>query len=306
MSKQESRSRVEQALAGVSGVHVTPYQDDGRINHQLLSKVVDDIAQSGVHNIVTGGNTGEFYALTLDEIETIYRLAVDSNKGRSVVTAGVGRSQADAIHLTHAAQAAGVDAIMVHQPPDPFASPRMLASYIRGIADETDLPIIAYARNPGLTPDDFATLADIDNVVAIKYAVPDPLRMAECIRATQGSSLLWICGLAESWALPFYAYGARGFTSGLVNVNAPLTMQFHRALEDQRWEEARRLIDLIADFEDMRTLEQNGTNVTVVKEAMRLQGSDVGPVRPPGVDRLHAPQTQTLDNILKGWASTQV
>ncbi|KAA0013868.1 dihydrodipicolinate synthase family protein [Billgrantia pellis] len=296
-----SRSRVEQALEGVSGVHVTPYLPNGRINDDLLRQVVNNIANAGVHNIVSGGNTGEFYSLTPDEITHAYQIAVDAAAGRSLITAGVGRSLHEAMKMAQAAEKAGVDAIMIHQPPDPFASPRMLVQYVRDISSVTGLPIIAYARNAGLTPSDFARLAEIESVVAIKYAVPDPLRMAECMRATQGSSMKWICGLAESWALPFYAYGARGFTSGLVNINAALSMRFHQALENSDWKQARQLVAAIADFEDMRTLEQNGTNVTVVKEAMRLVGQDVGFVRSPGVDRLNTPQVERLASILEEW-----
>lgn len=301
MTTSVARSRVTQALMGVSGVHVTPYLSDGNINDTLLCQVVNNIVETGTHNIVTGGNTGEFYALTPAEIEHAYRLTVETVDGRSIVTAGVGRSLREAVKLTQAAEEAGVDAIMVHQPPDPFASPRMLTHYVRDISRETDLPIIAYARNVGLAPSDFAHLAEIESVVAIKYAVPDPLRMAECMRATQGSALKWICGLAESWALPFYAYGARGFTSGLVNINASLSMRLHQALEESDWTLARQLVATIADFEDMRTLEQNGANVTVVKEAMRLSGQDVGYVRSPGVERLDKPQVERLANILKEW-----
>lgn len=301
MAEQEASMRVKQALQGVSGVHVTPYHSDGRINNGLLAEVIDGITNAGVQNIVTGGNTGEFYALTLSEIENIYNVAVSSVSGRAIVTAGVGRSVHEAVQLTQAAEKAGVDAVMVHQPPDPFASPRMLYNYIEEISRNTDLPVIAYARNPGLTPEHFIKLSEIDNVVAVKYAVPDPLRLAECIRATKGSSLQWICGLAESWALPFYAYGARGFTSGLVNINAQLSMHFYQSLEQANWKEARSLVEKIASFEEMRTLEQNGTNVTVVKDAMRLNGMDVGPVRPPGVDRLDDKNLQSLQQILDQW-----
>jgi len=46
----------------------------------------------------------------------------------------------------------GVDALMIHQPPDPFCSPRVVVDYIKQIAESTDLPIIAYARSPGLLP----------------------------------------------------------------------------------------------------------------------------------------------------------
>ena len=30
--------------------------------------------------------------------------------------------------------------------------------------------------------------------------------------------IVWVGGLAEVWAPPLYAVGARGFTSGLINV----------------------------------------------------------------------------------------
>ncbi len=295
-------NKLQQALNGISGVHITPYDRQGEIDQAMLRTVVDRIAASGVHNIVTGGNTGEFYALDLNEIELGYRLAVEASAGRALVTAGIGRSAREAIRLAAAAAEAGVDALMIHQPPDPFCSPRLVIDYIREIAQSTDLPIIAYARSPALTPEHFVRLGAVDNVVAVKYAVPDPMRLSECIRATRGSALQWICGLAESWALPFHACGARGFTSGLVNVNPSLSLTLLQALENNDLARARQLVDSIAEFEQMRTLEGNGANVTVVKEAMVQMGLAVGPVRAPGVIELSEAQRQQLSTILSSWA----
>jgi 4-hydroxy-tetrahydrodipicolinate synthase len=51
----------------------------------------------------------------------------------------------------------------------------------------------------------------------------------------------------------------------------------------------------------MRTKFNNGANVTVVKEAMRLTGIPVGPVRPPGLVALDAEDRQKLAAILRGW-----
>lgn len=47
-------------LRGISGVHATAYDTDGEIDDALTAKIVERIAGAGVHNIVTGGNTGEF------------------------------------------------------------------------------------------------------------------------------------------------------------------------------------------------------------------------------------------------------
>ncbi len=59
---------IRTALNGISGVHITPYDTTGEVDRPLLHKVVDRIASAGIHNIVTGGNTGEFYAQDLEEV----------------------------------------------------------------------------------------------------------------------------------------------------------------------------------------------------------------------------------------------
>ena len=63
-----SIDKVRAALGGISGVHVTPYDADGAVEKTQLARVVDRIAAAGIHNIVSAGNTGEFYALTPDEV----------------------------------------------------------------------------------------------------------------------------------------------------------------------------------------------------------------------------------------------
>jgi 4-hydroxy-tetrahydrodipicolinate synthase len=125
--------------------------------------------------------------------------------------------------------------------------------------------------------------------------------LAECLRASAGHAAIWVCGLAEGWAAPFYALGARGFTSGLVNVAPERSLAIHAALERGDYENARRLVDEIAGFEAMRTKFNNGANVTVVKEAMMLTGLDVGPVRPPGLVALDPQDRRKLAGILRGW-----
>jgi len=103
-----------------------------------------------------------------------------------------------------------------------------------------------------------------------------------CIEGSEGTNTAWLCGLAEGWAAPFYVVGARGFTSGLVNVHPQLSLETHAALEKGDYAKARDLVRRIGGFEKMRTKFGNGANVTVVKEAMRELGKDVGNVRLPG------------------------
>jgi 4-hydroxy-tetrahydrodipicolinate synthase len=293
--------RVRTALRQVSGVHVTAYAADGGIDLSTTTRVVERIVAAGVANVVTCGNTGEFYSLTLDEAKRVAAAAVEAAAGRSVVTAGIGRSLTDAIDLARHAKAIGADAVMIHQPPDPFCSPRGVVGYVRAVADAVDLPIVAYIRIDAFGVAGFEALAAMPQVAGIKFATTNVQLLANAMRATQGAPMQWCCGLAEAWAPTFYAAGARGFTSGLVNVAPERSLAIHAALERGDFAAARAEVDAIAVFEHLRTLENNGTNVTVVKAAMEMMGVKVGMPRLPNAPDLPKDATATLAAALTSW-----
>lgn len=289
------------SLGGISGVLVTPFDARDRVDTALLTKIADRVAAAGVHGLVGGGNTGEFYTLDGDEIRAVHDAAIAGNAGRAILIAGVGRALKEAIALGRRAAEAGADAIMVHQPLDPFAAPQAQADYFIAVAEAMPVPVLAYVRSDALGLSDIMSVADHPNVAGVKFATTNLMRLAECIRASSAGTAQWICGLAEGWAPAFYAQGARGFTSGLVNVAPQRSLAIHTALEAGRCDEAQRLVAQIAPFETMRTKFNNGTNVTVVKSALTLMGYPVGPVRVPGLPALDAQDMATLAQILREW-----
>lgn len=295
--------RVRAALRGVSGVHVTAWKGDGEADWALTGTIVARIAQAGIHNIVSAGNTGEFYPMTTDEVVRSHAVAAEAAAGKALVTAGIGRSLREAVATGKLAAKAGCDAVMVHHPLDPFAAPQSQADYILAIAEALTIPLVAYIRSDAIGVKDLARVATHPNVAGVKFASPNMMLLAECVRATQGSSANWICGLAEGWAAPFHALGARGFTSGLVNVAPERSLAIWRALEVGDYDLARRLVDEIAGFETLRTKYGNGANVTVVKEALGLLGTKVGPVRLPGLPELNESERAELRRIVGGWGS---
>jgi len=169
---------------------------------------------------------------------------------------------------------------------DPFAGPSYQAKYFLELAEASTVPVIAYVRSDTFSVADFRKLALHQNIAGIKFASGNLMLLAEVIRSTKDAPAIWVCGLAEGWAPAFYAMGARGFTSGLVNVFPERSHAIHQALEAGDYAAARALIDDIAGFEALRTKYLNGANVTVVKEALGMLGTDVGPVRLPGVESL--------------------
>jgi 4-hydroxy-tetrahydrodipicolinate synthase len=294
---------IRAALRGISGVPVTPFDAEDRVAPGPLKALIQRLATAGIDNLVAGGNTGEFYALELQEVLAVYALAAQANEGRSALTAGVGRSLKEAIVLARAAEKEGADALMVHQPPDPFASPRGMVEYSHAVAEATRLPVILYVRRDIFSTEEFATLLDHPNIVGAKYAFPDVVKLAERIRLARPLGKLMICGLAEPWAPAFQTAGAQGFTSGLVNVLPALSVSVRDALQRNDYGTAREECERIAGFEALRALQGNGWNVTVVKQAMRRMGIPVGPARAPATGVLPAPFDAQLDAILESWGA---
>ena len=126
------------------------------------------------------------------------------------------------------------------------------------------------------------------------------MTLAEAIRRV-GSEVNFVCGLAEPWAPPMTAVGARGFTSGLINIAPERSVAIRDALAAGDYTRANGEIAGIEAFEALRREENNGTNVSVVKTALGLTGIDVGPARPPAAWPLTPTATATLRDLLGGW-----
>jgi 4-hydroxy-tetrahydrodipicolinate synthase len=292
--------RFQVALTGISGILVTPYGPDGEIAPSRLAPIVDKAIEAGVHMPVVNGNTGEFYALTVDEAVSMMHAVTELVNGRAPLLAGVGRGVKDACRLAAESAKVGAAGLMVHQPPDPFVSPRGTVEYVKRIAEAGDgTPLVLYLRNDTIGTAAIAELCSIDGVKGVKWATPNALRLSEAIEASP-SHIVWVGGLAEVWAPAFYAVGARGFTSGLINVWPEHSVAIHAALENGDYAKARSLISAMKEFEAIRAEELNGTNVTGVKSALIALGLDCGPTRPPSAWPLTDRQSEKLHAFLRG------
>jgi 4-hydroxy-tetrahydrodipicolinate synthase len=288
---------LDSALAGISGILVTPFDADGEVAPERLVPIINRALGAGVHVPVVNGNTGEFYALTTEEACVMVREVAGLVGGRAPLLAGVGRGVRDAMRLARASADAGAAALMVHQPPDPFVAPRGTVDYVRAVIDASGgLPVMLYLRNDAIGTAGIAALCALPGVKGVKWATPNPMKLAEA-RAACDPGITWVGGLAEVWAPAFYAVGARGFTSGLINVWPERSLAIHAALEASDYAKARELIAGMRVFEDIRAEELGGANVTGVKAALRALGQDCGPTRPPSA----WPLTKEQEGRLRGF-----
>jgi len=292
--------RLQQALSGVFGILVTPFDGQDRIEPDLLRPIIDRAVGAGIGALTVNGNTSEFFALTLVEARRMQAEVPSLVAGRAIVVAGVGRSVGEACALAKSARGDGCDLVMVHQPADPFRSPRGVADYVERIAEAADgLPVVLYLRDDTGGAEAIGAMTRVPGVVAVKWATPNLMVLAAARRAAP--DLAWICGLAEPWAPAMQALGTRGFTSGVINVVPRLAMAVWRALEDGDPVAARRAIEAVEPFERLRATEGNGANIPVVKAALAIQGMAVGHARPPASWPLPEPVLERLRAVLAGW-----
>lgn len=107
------------ALADVVAIPVTPFAEDGSIEHDTHRALLRRLLDHGVRTLTPNGNTGEFYALTPQERGTVVELTVSEAAGRAAIVVGVGHDVPTAIDAARHAREAGADMLMVHQPVHP-------------------------------------------------------------------------------------------------------------------------------------------------------------------------------------------
>lgn len=296
-------SPLKAALADVVAIPVTPFAEDGSIDVPAHRVLLRRLLDGGVRIVTPNGNTGEFYALTPDERRTVTELTVEEAGGRATVLVGVGHDVPTAVAAAEHARDTGAEMVMVHQPVHPYVSQDGWIDYHRAIAEAVpDLGVVPYIRNPLLAGEALAELADnCPNVIGVKYAVPDAARFGAFARDAGLERFVWVAGLAELYAPSYFATGATGFTSGLVNVAPGVSLGMLEALRAGDYTAAMKVWEQIRRFEELRADRQSANNVTVVKEALASLGLCRRDVRAPSRVLPEAQRAEVADQVA-GWS----
>ncbi|MES4907341.1 MULTISPECIES: dihydrodipicolinate synthase family protein [unclassified Streptomyces] len=296
-------SPLRAALADVVAIPVTPYDAEGAVEQDTYRALLRRLLDGGVRAVTPNGNTGEFYALTLAERRLVTELTVAETGDRAAVLVGVGHDVATAVEAARHAHEVGAGMVMVHQPVHPYVSQDGWVDYHRAIAEAVpELGVVPYLRNPLIEGAAIARLGEAcPNVIGVKYAVPDAARFAAVARDAGLDRFVWVAGLAELYAPSYWAVGATGFTSGLVNVAPKVSLDMLGALRAGDYAGAMKVWEQIRPFEDLRAAHQSANNVSVVKEALAALGLCRRDIRPPS-SALAEPQRAEVAALVQGWA----
>jgi 4-hydroxy-tetrahydrodipicolinate synthase len=302
-----SADQLRSALATVAAVPVTPFGPDGQVDWEAHDRVIRRMVDAGVRLVTPNGNTGEFYALTAAEARRATESAVAATAGSGAgrpadVLAGVGHDLPSAIEAGRHAQDNGARMIMVHQPVGPYLSAAGWLEYHRAIAGALPgLGVVLYIRDPRIGARHIRLLGDLcPNVIAVKYGIRDPVQFASVARDAGLDRFTWLAGLAELTAPACWTAGARGFTSGLVNVAPALSLSMVESLRGGDMAGAMKAWEDCRAFEELRAADSSADNVSVVKEALAQLGLCRPDVRPPSHRVPEEVRTQ-ITEILESW-----
>lgn len=229
---------------GVFTALVTPMTEDGRVDDESLTRLVDAQIDGGVHGLVPCGTTGESATLSHAEHIHVVEVVTRATRGRVPVLAGAGsNSTREAIELARACKELGVDGTLQVVPYYNRPSQAGLVRHFEAIADAVALPLVLY-NVPGRTGTDMladtvARLADHPNIVGIKEATGDMHRAAQ-IREQCGDAFALLSG-DDFTMLPFFAVGGDGVISVVSNPAPALISRLFDAFTEGELDEARAL-----------------------------------------------------------------
>lgn len=278
---------------------ITSFNSDGSIDYNGYKAVIDNQINNGVHGLIVGGSTGEFYTMSKAERLEQFKFANDYIAGRVPWIAGVNDMIAtEAYALAAAAKAAGANAMLVAAPPYSLPDESELAAHVIRIDEAADLPIILY-NYPGRTGVEMGTsfmdqVADRKNIVAIKESSGDVNRIHQL---TLDYPQVQLSAGAEDQVLEFFSWGAQSWVCACANIFPKACVAFYEAcVVEKDFAKGQQFMATLMPV--MELLEQSGKFVQCVKLGAKLQGVDGGPVRLPMME-LEAPMAADVKAVIE-------
>ena len=302
MSKMSPTEMAQILAKGLLSFPVTHFD----ANHQFLEGPYREhcawlLSFQRLTGLFAAGGTGEFFALTPNEVTTVVKAAVAETKGQTPVIAGAGYGTAIAVEMAKSAEAAGADGILLL--PNYLMTPNQqgLMAHVEAVCKSTKLGIIVYNRdNAVLQADSVAKLCDRNpNLVGFKDGVGD-IELMMKVYAKMGDRLTYVGGLptAETFALPYLEMGVTTYSSAIYNFMPEWALSFYDAVRAKDHAKVMKgLKEFVLPYIAIRD-ENRGYAVSIVKAGMTAIGRTAGPVRPPLTD-LTADQFGRLKSLIE-------
>ena len=269
---------------GIYTPAITPLAEDGSIDKNAFSEVLEYLVESKIHGVIIGGSTGEYYAHTAQERLELAAQAKDVLNGRLPLIIGTGAIRTeDSVAFARHAKEIKADALLVGTPPYALPTQQEIALHVKAVDAAAGLPIMLY-NYPGrmsvsMGEAFFDAVADVKNIVAIKESSGD---MAQLHRlAIHRPNIQLSCGWDDQ-ALEFFAWGAKSWVCAGSNfIPREHVALYEACVIEKDFDKGRKIMAAMMPLMDFL---EGGKFVQAIKNGVALNGLKTGGVRKPLYD----------------------
>jgi 4-hydroxy-tetrahydrodipicolinate synthase len=202
--RSEAKDHARAHMRGIWAAALVPFASDLSVDEQGLRRNlrhwVDDL---GIDGVFIAGKQSEFFSMSVAERKRLFEICVDEIGGRAGVIASCSDQNMDTvIELAKHAQAVGAPYIVVHAPVLHFLhrQDETLYQYYKAISEQVDIGIAMWSHPDSgylMSPELCARIAELPNIVAIKYSVPR--EMYARLTRLAGDKLIVSTASEEEW-----------------------------------------------------------------------------------------------------------
>ncbi len=214
-SRKDAKDFAREHMRGIWAAALMPFHDDLSMNEagykSNLRHWVDDL---GVDGVFVAGKQGEFFSLSVPERKRCFELAIEAIGDRAGTIMSCSDQNMDVvIDLAQHAKAVGATSIVVHAPVLHFlhGQDETLYQYYKTISEKIDIGIAMWSHPDSgylMSPELCARIAELPNIVAIKYSVPREMYVkltrlvGDRIQVSTASEEEWFDNIVElGWRL---------------------------------------------------------------------------------------------------------
>ncbi len=214
-SRKDAKDAARENMKGIWAAALMPFNPDLSMDEAgykaNLRHWVDDL---GVDGVFVAGKQGEFFSMSVPERKRCFELAVEAIGDRAGTIMSCSDQNMDTvIELAKHAQTVGATSIVVHAPVLHFLHSRdeTLYQYYKAISEKVDIGIAMWSHEDSgylMSPELCARIAELPNIVAIKYSVPREMyvkltrMVGDRIQVSTASEEEWFDNIVElGWRL---------------------------------------------------------------------------------------------------------
>ena len=288
----DAKDYAREHMRGIWAAALNPFNDDFSLNEDgLRANIRHWTRDLSIDGLFISGKQGEFFALTLDERKRTFEIAVEETGSVAGTILSCSDQNMDVVlELADAAQGMGADYIVVHAPLLHFTTDQddTLFEYYKYISERVDIGIAMWSHPDSgylMSPQLCARIADLPNIVAIKYSVPRAMYVE--LTHLVGDKLIVSTASEEEWCDNIIELGWQLYLCSsppyLIQTNCDQRMREYTALAlAGNADKAREVRDSLDDVRRaLKSTRPGGKPQAHQKYWQELLGQAGGPVRRP-------------------------